>query len=356
MSEENEEERRDWSELPSELLHLIVQKLPTNVPDFIRFRTVCSTWRSSAPVSDPPHQFPWLLELFKRDDGFYTVIKRQRFYSISSGETLTIPLRNKKPELRNFVNGGVYNGYLPFVDYHECTLSFFNPITRERSSLLPMRYGRNSPWMVWNGTTDSTVVLHQYLLMRDRMQECSFYDPRRNRRVEKWEYHCCYWQGMFFSTYAGQPTDVFNVYSKQLLQTIRSPEIGSIQNSLAYGLRKSYLIVSSGAILRVLWFYDSKKKSVEESVFYIYSLDFDRTDGKSNWVRIYYIGDQILFLGEMNGFSMTARPNSGFREGCIYFIDPSKNKPYMYDLLGGTVERVPCPFDNCTWFLPVFSK
>ncbi|KAJ3686894.1 hypothetical protein LUZ61_016058 [Rhynchospora tenuis] len=358
------EEERDWSALPSELVHLIAKKLPDLV-DFIRLRAVCTTWRSSSPLSDPPHQLPWLLELSDTEYGnFNTLRERQRFYSVSSDETLTISLTNKKPELRNFVLGGVYSGYLPFSYYREQTLSFFNPLTGDSFSLPPTHGFILSPWMVWTGTdpirSRSIIVVDRDLEVVNEMGEWAFYDPHTNKWVEHegFFYHCCYWQGMFFSTRVQEPTQVFDAHSKELLHEIPPPEIESTENwydedDIARYLRKSYLVVSSGVILRVVWHLDYRDdKTIEESVFYIYRLDFERANDKSCWVQIGDIGNQILFLCEMNGFSMPATPSAGFREGCIYFIDPWNNKPYMYDIFAGTVESVPCPFEECTWFLP----
>ncbi|KAJ4781286.1 F-box SKIP23-like protein (DUF295) [Rhynchospora pubera] len=417
MSSE-EEEKRDWSELPAELLHLIAQKLPDLV-DLIRLRVVCTVWRSSAPLSDPPHQLPWLLEL---SHSISALRRKQRFYSLSSGETLTIPLKHKK-QLCNFIRGGVYSGYLPFDDYLERTLSFFNPLTWDSFSL-PLLFHRRSfsPWMVWTGTDPirnrTIVVVDRNMRIANQVGKWALYDPSSNTCVENegYFYQCCYWNRLFFSTNVHEPTQVFDAHSKELLQEIPPPEIESKENwsdedNIARQLRKSYLVVSSGVILRVIWRHElvyGDKIPIEESVFYIYRLDFKRASGKSCWVRIgdigdqilflgemngfsmtarpnsrfrkgciYFIysktnkpymhdilagtscwvrigdiGDQILFLGEMNGFSMTARPNSRFRKGCIYFIYSKTNKPYMHDILAGTVERVPCPFEECTWFLP----
>ncbi|KAJ3686892.1 hypothetical protein LUZ61_016056 [Rhynchospora tenuis] len=363
MSEE-EEQQRDWSKLPAELLHLISKKLPELI-DFIRLRAVCSAWRSSAPLSDPPQQLPWLLELFTRDSYSCYLRRRQRFYSLSSGKTLTIPFKNKKLDLRRFISGGVYSGYLPFADYSGKVLSFFNPLTKDHFSLPPTRRTILSPWMVWTGTdpirTRSIILVDRDLWIQNEMGEWALYDPRSNKWVENegYFYQCCYWHEMFFSTCVHEPTQVFDAHSKELLHEIPPPEIESTENwygkgNIAHLLRKSYLVVSSGVILRVIWHHDvyGDKKTIEESLFHIYRLDFERSNHKSCWVWIGDIGDQIIFLGEMNGFSMTARPNSGFREGCIYFIDSSTNKPYMYDILASTVERVPCPFEECTWFLP----
>ncbi|KAJ3686899.1 hypothetical protein LUZ61_016063 [Rhynchospora tenuis] len=325
MSEEREE--RDWSEIPAELVHLIAKKLPDLV-DFIRLRAVCTSWRSSAPLSDPPHQFPWLLEQFDRGS-FSSLRRKQRFYSVSSGETLTIPIKSRKVKLQNFIRRGVYSGYLPFSDESGKVFSFFNPLTKDHFSLFPMYYGLDTPWMVWTG---SNPIRNRNIVVVDQNLEWAFYDPSSSKWVEKlgFFYNCCYWQGLFFSTRVDKDTEVFDVQSRELLHKIPPPKIESMLNwfdrdGIALQVTRSYLVAL---------------------------VDSERAEDKSCWYRIGDISDQILFLGEMDGFSMTAKPSIGFKKGCIYFIDPYENKPYMHDVLAGTVERLPCPFQKCTWFLP----
>ncbi|KAJ1704245.1 hypothetical protein LUZ63_004024 [Rhynchospora breviuscula] len=358
-------EEKDWSELPAELLHLIAKKLP-DLLDFVRFRVICKTWCSSAPLSDPPYQHPWLLELFPRDCNYCIHEKQQRYYSFSSCEMLTIPSIDGKPVLDSWIYGGVCTHYLAFLN-HTNTMSFFNPLTKDLFLLPPMHMHLccGTPWMVWTGADPirnrSIVVLDRDRYLGNLKGGWAFYDPRNKKWIEEkgYFYSSCYWQGMLFSTRDGNPTKVFNAYSKKLLHVIPPPENELIEDSyfkdeLAWYLRESYLVVSSGVILRVSWFYDCHVK-ISESVFHIYRLDYGSADGKPFWVRIGDIGDQILFLDEMNGFSMTCKPSSGFREGCIYFLDPNQYKPYVHDVLAGTVERVPCPFKRCTWFLPSLS-
>ncbi|KAJ3691385.1 hypothetical protein LUZ61_020549 [Rhynchospora tenuis] len=355
MSEEEKE--KDWSELPAELIHLIAKKLP-DLLNFIRFRAVCKTWHSSAPLSDPPCQLPWLLELFHPES---TLERRQRFFSISSGEILTIPFTNRKPELEKWIKGGVCNHYLAFADGN--TMSFFNPLSKDLFSLPPMNsyLFLGSPCMVWTGTAP---IRDRSILVLDRIDSLriknicvrSFYDPHKSKWVDHFGRFdsCCYWQGLFFSTCARGPTKVFDACSKELLYTVLPPD-SELTKNLYDGnehdryLEQSYLVVSSGTILRVSRFYSW---CLQRSIFQVYRLHYETADGKPCWVQINDIGDQILFFEEMNGFSMTARPSTGFRAGCIYFIDLDEEKPYMYDILAGTIGRVPCPFKTCTWFLP----
>ncbi|KAJ3696473.1 hypothetical protein LUZ61_000178 [Rhynchospora tenuis] len=363
---EGVEEGKDWSELPSELIHVIAKKLP-DIVDFIHFRSVCKAWRSSAPVSDPPYQLPWFLELFERDYLHTTLRRRQQYYSVCSGEILTIPFTNRKLKLNNWIQRGVCGHYLAFADQNERTVSFFNPLTADLFSppSPQLRWGICNLSTVWTGMDPirnrTILVLNHDILLQIDFGGWALYNPHNNEWVEQKGFFksSCYWQGMFFSTHAHGPTEVFDASTKQLLHTIPPPEDESLNspddsNDLARLLSESYLVLSSEMILRVLWFYDNEiLETVEDSLFHIYRLvDYDRACGKPYWVRITDIGDQILFLEEMNGFSMTARPSTGFRQGCIYFIDPFDNTPYVHDLSAGTVESVPCPFNKCTWFLP----
>lgn len=53
----------DWSKLPTELLNLISQRIYDEV-DLIRFRSVCSTWRSSS-IPNHHHILPFKFPLLK---------------------------------------------------------------------------------------------------------------------------------------------------------------------------------------------------------------------------------------------------------------------------------------------------
>jgi hypothetical protein len=59
-------EEADWSQLPKDLLTLISQRIDTEI-DLIRFRSICSNWRSS---SIPIHHniLPFKFPLLKNED------------------------------------------------------------------------------------------------------------------------------------------------------------------------------------------------------------------------------------------------------------------------------------------------
>lgn len=50
---------RPWSDLPPELLGLVLKRLPS-LPDRVRLRAVCHPWRSNSRLQSLPLPFPWL--------------------------------------------------------------------------------------------------------------------------------------------------------------------------------------------------------------------------------------------------------------------------------------------------------
>ncbi|KAG8368037.1 hypothetical protein BUALT_Bualt15G0003500 [Buddleja alternifolia] len=74
----------DWSTLPTELLHLITQHLPTST-DLLRFRSVCATWRAALPP--PPSaaaRFPILPNSGISDTSWGFYLSKRTIYSLQS--------------------------------------------------------------------------------------------------------------------------------------------------------------------------------------------------------------------------------------------------------------------------------
>lgn len=342
-------ERRDWLKLPMDLVPDITKKLP-DLPDFTRFRAVCKTW-GSTPLSSCPPQLPWVLE-WQAGDPFAPVLEReQQFYSLSSGETGTICIDESHwgKEYR-----GPCWGYLLLLHGKDefRGLSLFNPLTKAEISL-PL-ISINYHWPVWtsaNQTANEVMVVDRNLFEPEEIGMWAYYRPDINKwiSVEGIFRNCCYWNGMFFSTEGCEDTKVFHVNSKKLLHEIPPPEdeIASRDSWVS-----AYLVESSEEILRVSWYIDWNNNKVKESVFRIHRLDFQGGNGRPCWVKINSIGDQMIFLDELNGFSISAKPFPGFRGNCIYFLHLWLKKPHRYDIETGTVETVPCPFELGSWFVP----
>jgi Protein of unknown function (DUF295) len=354
--EELSRDERDWSDLPSDIVNLIVKKLP-DLLEFIYFHAVCKRWRSSASISGPPVQVPWLLEVPVRDgyESLQPQTTKLRFHSITSGKTLTIPIKDK--ESRWF--RGVSFHYLPFYDDHDGTISLLNPITNKEFVYPPIRGPdpMTAPWMVPTGTgpiEDRNIMVVDRNAYGSQIGQWAFYDGQD----EKWSeekgflYKFCYWKGMLFSADLRlHTTRVVDVSSKRLLYSIQYPKEGFEKTCI----KRSYIVESCGEILGLCWYLNGQRDIAEESVFDVYRLDFAGNHGQPRWIKISDIGDRILFLELRSGFSLTVGPSSGFQVGCIYFIEPFDGKPYVHRVGADTAESVSCPFKRCTWFVPTLS-
>ncbi|KAJ4763952.1 F-box protein (DUF295) [Rhynchospora pubera] len=337
--------KRDWRELPPELLFLISQKL-ADLRYFIRFRAVCKSWCSSVLLSDHPLQIPWLLEC---DDIFIEGTRfseELHFYSLAdaSPETKTgsIPIK----ECHHSSNyQGTGNGYLLVMD--DCDLSLLNPLTNNTISLPPVPSNCISLFPVFFSSSDLVLAGRIFLGCDHGNWSCGIYHP------DKMEWKCidsdcfntCYLNGMLFTTFGFDCTNVFDVTSGKKLYEIPQPED---EGPNAWGC---YLVESCGVILRLSLY---NTRDVDTNIFSIYKLNFERGEGQPCWVKVNNIGDQILFLDVRNGISVKA--TDGFKKNSIYFITEDKHSRdhslWRYDIATGIIEMLHCPFERFMWFIP----
>ncbi|PWA78741.1 hypothetical protein CTI12_AA214360 [Artemisia annua] len=124
----------DWSELHPELIFTISQNLKIH-KDYIRFRSVCSTWRKSTPKTPKhlPPQLPWLM--FSKPNT--NNLKKQHlksFYDVSDVKNHYLPL----PECSIFRRRcGSSHGYLVILE-ETPEVFMINPLTRIKRSLPPL--------------------------------------------------------------------------------------------------------------------------------------------------------------------------------------------------------------------------
>ncbi|KAJ3675741.1 hypothetical protein LUZ60_004783 [Juncus effusus] len=117
----------NWSLLLPDLLRSISEKL-ISLTDFLRFRAVCSHWRSasSSPPLHLPAQIPWLMLPFDPDPVGSFVVS---FYDPVRSKIVKLDL----PEMMGQRVCGSSHGWLVLEKVPEVCL--FNPITRARISL-----------------------------------------------------------------------------------------------------------------------------------------------------------------------------------------------------------------------------
>ncbi|KAJ4786500.1 F-box protein skip23 [Rhynchospora pubera] len=126
---------RDWAYLPPEIVDLISVGVKYIV-DYVRFRAVCSTWRSSSrpkPRHLPP-QLPWLMlpyEAEAQTDNGGT----RFFYDAWESKMRQIPI----PETRGMTCCASCRGWLLLVSYKGREVSLLNPLTRCEIELPPFK-------------------------------------------------------------------------------------------------------------------------------------------------------------------------------------------------------------------------
>ncbi|KAJ4753994.1 F-box domain-containing protein [Rhynchospora pubera] len=343
MCDESERERererkmkRDWSDIPLELVHAISKRIP-GLCDFVSFRAAYKKWHSSIPLSDAPPQLPWLLEGNVDGQAKTTNLQEQhRFYSLFTDERGTIYV---KPSCQGKRFRGPSHGHLLLckTEYTSFRLSshLFNPLTDEEFLLPPQPSPTNWQWQPVHNCG---------------FESWAFYDARYSEWIaaeRRFSHSCAYLGGLIFSSRGGDCTEIFNVSGLKVHEV--PPLLEEMQIRWP---PTSYLIESDGGILRVSLYLDCS----DHSYFRIYKLMHDETI--CFWEETSNIGDQVLFLDVADGFSMSATsfPDDLIKCNSIYFLYPDNCQPYRYDIQQGSMERLLCPFKICTWFVPTLNK
>ncbi|KAJ3695923.1 hypothetical protein LUZ60_001300 [Juncus effusus] len=347
----------NWSDLPADLLHQISKNLPS-LSDFLRFRSVCTSFRSATSASDPPPQLPWLLE--HRDPSTTHNSTSLRFYSLTSDSVHTVACPKSDCKWLK----GPSHGYLLATHCTTDEMSLLNPFTGNEIALPFLDVA--AAWPDWIGF-DCVVVSGDSLVISGD----SFYTDTDERTVafcrpgdKQWVtmgysffnsgghmYVCS--KGMYFTVdKITKITKVIDLASKTVLHVV--PLADTETKKLESRLETfTYLVESAGCILRVVQYVCLG--------FDIYRLDFGDGSVEPCWVRIDGIGEEMLFLDLFHGFrglSFSASDFAGFRGNCIYFLDEEFEKTKgcilcRYDIENDTVEVLSCPFEKGgTWIVP----
>ncbi|KAJ4787057.1 F-box family protein [Rhynchospora pubera] len=329
-----------WANLPLDLGYLITRKL-SNLPDFVRFRAVCKAWCASAPVSDPPLGFPWILEENTNLRG------RLRFFCPSTGKVFTLPL---PPQLQNMCCAPSPDGYLIFCERNwllQDKRMLFNPLTNHLVNLpfveLPLYYDteplyRRGDYVVFSGTWCGFKKLAFFRL-----------ENKRWIKVTSFEYtSCCLsHDGLSFS-YKYRP------WGTRIVDTATNEEIGFIESPKGEEGEFVFLIESFGEILKVVM----TNKTSHHIRFRIYKLAVVHSDdGKLNhsWVQTDCIGDCVLFLSRKSCVSVKASQFYKPLRNCIYYrnvLESGGSAICQYSIKDGETKEIPSIFENWQFFVP----
>ncbi|KAF3642221.1 putative pseudouridylate synthase [Capsicum annuum] len=378
LSELSPEIHRDWSELPPELLHTIANYL-INLTDYLHFRAVCSTWRSSTPATpiNLPCQLPWLMLPKNRSNrrGFINFVDNKLHF-------LNLPEASNRRR-----RCGSSHGWLIIVDESSPLILMINPITKVTFNLPPVTqfpnvlnfdfysvgreytvrssdgevYTRNLKEMCdlfirkvvisSSPSRDPNFIVMAILNETGELAYCkngenlwNFIDEARFYAED-----VIYFEGLFYAVHKSGEIAVCDV-------TGNSPSVSFIETPRQIGGDMQYLVRTNDEFLLVTRYLeldidaayhqlDVVYKTVEFCVFRLV-LEGPR------WEKINCLGDKMLFLGENSSLALLASDFPGCVGNRIYFTDDYCEANYdgvngnhdlgYYKLEDGSIEALSC--------------
>ncbi|KAJ3706245.1 hypothetical protein LUZ61_009950 [Rhynchospora tenuis] len=261
---------------------------------------------------------------------------------------------------------GPAHDYIVLYNAPICQFSLFNPLTG-RKVVLPF-LDIAGPQLVWVGP--DPIESGEPVVLSGNSADfktgiLALYQPVEKKWVvieESCSFHLrdAYFNGMYYvNEDETGDTKVINTVTRKVVHVVPPPSEG--ENGCDGITGVTYLVQLGGDILRVV-LHDNELIEVADCHFHIHRLDLrSGSGGNPRWVKISSIGDQILFLDEDNGFSLSCRNFSGFRGNSIYFIkwhsqdiyDPPLSFLCRYDIEEARAEPLTCPFaKGGTWIVP----
>ncbi|KAF3335229.1 F-box protein [Carex littledalei] len=305
--------RVNWAKLYPDLLRIISKKL-FDISSFICFRAVCKRWRSATRLSDPPVQFPWLID-WPRCKGKLDFTFR--FYSINTHKTHTFEV----PDAHIY---GPSDGRVMLYECYRCSQecqSFLNPLSWEEQFLpLEVPVDNLRPISLWRKNLKPSVV---YLQEDDSRIFCSWHSEKNkwtNTRFPRTRTVAFYDHKFFVAVPSSKRITVIDEASGVVLSDIPHP---------SRDFYNGYLIATDDGLLAVeisiLVSPFLRVDDLQKCEFDVYRLE--NYPRNPHWNKLSGIGDLMVFVDKNSGFSLKASDfGAGFRGNCIYFITKG-NKP-----------------------------
>ncbi|KAJ3687958.1 hypothetical protein LUZ61_017122 [Rhynchospora tenuis] len=297
-----------WSDLPSELLITIAGNLP-EFTDRIRFRSVCSHWRSSFPSISflplPPQQPPWLV---------LPSATSTHFYSLSQNRVYATPPPGIPDNSRLF--GSASGWFLSLSGRNRrITMSLVNPFTGA-SMELPSTDPSSSlayvgdDTLVWD-CSDSVVVAACSTI--EGVFYCRFGESAWSS-IENQQLNTAssitFYDGKFYILQVDTcETTVLDGETLEQITVIAAPELNTPL--------EAHLLVSSGELLLLVksrWMYLFPDSN---SQFYkVHRVDLN--DELLEWSEVNDIGNRALFVDNLHCFSVEVGDDSMSKRNSIY--------------------------------------
>lgn len=369
----------DWSELPPELLDAIVNKI-IDLRDYLHFRAVCPSWRSSTPATPKnlPCQLPWLM-LPKNQTN------RRGFFNFVDDKVHFLNLPEASSSRRRC---GSSHGWLIIVD-ESPSIFVINPLTKVTFDLPPVSQFPNvmnfNFYSVGREFTlrspDGEVHARNLKEMRDSfirkavISSSPSRDPNFITMVilngtgelayckngeHSWKFiddarfydeDVIYFEGLFYAVHKSGEIAVCDVSGD-------SPSVSFIETPKQIGGDMQYLVKTNDDFLLVTRFLeldidaayhklDVVYKTVE---FCVFRLVLERP--RCEWEEINSLGETMLFLGENSSLALLASDFPGCGGNRIYFTDDYCEANYdgvdgnhdlgYYNLADGSIEALSC--------------
>lgn len=325
----------EWLDLPEGLVCLIVDEL-LELIDFVRFAAVCKKWHSLAKHYYLTTQrwrrnqvLPMLLIPcgFKEVDTTTTKAKMLPFslYSVSE----------KRVYMNNFDSPlvpygtkrlvGCSHGWLATLDEQPRIVALVNPFRKSVAPILlpPLKDGCYLDKVILSADpaldANSCVVVAKFY--ENKHLASMKLRKRQDHEKQRWTYIRAH----------RAPSDVILYKSRLCIchpdgsivstsyQRAEQPEVVTMILGLFTG--NSYLVESATGdhLWHVRRYFVSKKKLGVTESFKVFKVMFNDTGGRLQQVEVKSIGEEALFLGYTNSFSVLASEISGCQPNSIYY-------------------------------------
>ncbi|KAJ1428469.1 F-box-like domain superfamily [Sesbania bispinosa] len=359
-------ENRDWSELPTDIVEQFYKRL-TNIPDQVRFGSVCKTWHSSSTSNKACHWVPHTPWLISNDE------TTSQFHLFSNSDNKLYKIEKPfNPSPDAFIMASL-KGWLvipskpkPFI------LNLFSKIQIDLPHLSSLYdptvdncFGMDRPLGLAISTCDHLNPITVAMVTFDRNLACCQIGDNKWRRY--WgdeEYaNVAFHNGKLYAIKLfTKNVDIFQVDQGVLVLVacVHSRRI----RSQPFEPMDVYLVECGERVLVVMRYYDSSKLLRPTIDFLI--LEVEEKRSTSQLVRVDSLEDYVLFVaGSNNCESLEAKYCPGFRSGCVYFTEcvyfDNTNfavELVEYSVSDGTMRRTPLtnPQFYCSfWVLPRFA-
>ncbi|XBI24964.1 hypothetical protein VPH35_049968 [Triticum aestivum] len=368
--------RRPWQDLPSELLGLVLQRVPSHA-DRVRLRAVCRPWRAGARLQAPlPALLPW------------AALPDGSFLSLPDGE---VHRRVLLPD--DDVAHRLSTGSTLFLVHSDDGCSLMDPVSRETTAPRPIDLNClcTRPGVL----LDTDNILKVVVMSDHAVANFTVSIRRPQSTTVEWRWiprldpkACCALDMALFqeklyvltATYVGDRPSC--LYAMDIVGGDKHVNVQCVismsnenMDQFFPGTIRYYLVASGDRLLMV--------KQKREVLIRPKSLVFpdrfevleavDLSSGHGRWREMNTLMGRALFLSEgcSESLPVTADQDFGPREDCIYFLsecklhnrhDAKMSALYcgMYDMTKGTV--LPLPMETvveshdgplrATWFFP----